>query len=80
VVCEAGHELVEVGAGEAPVEGLCDLVVVVLEVVQGAGEVGEVVEVVGCEQFSLDDREGDLDLDVWGALTRFRVLMRASHP
>jgi hypothetical protein len=62
VVGEAEDELVQVGAREAPVEGFGDLVVVALELVQGAGEVSEVVEVVGCEQFALDDREGDLDL------------------
>ena len=62
MACEAKQELVEVGAGEAPVEGSCDLVVVVFELVQGAGEDREVLEVVGREQLALDDREGDLDL------------------
>ena len=46
VAGEAGDELAEVGAGEAPVEGLGDLVVAVLELVEGAGEEGEILEVV----------------------------------
>ena len=52
----------EVVAGEVPVEGFGDLVPVVLEVVQGAGEVGEAVEVVRLEDLALDDRVVDLEL------------------
>ena len=41
--------------GEAPVEWLGDLVPVVFESVEGAREVGEVVEVVRLEQLALND-------------------------
>jgi hypothetical protein len=57
---EAVDQRSEVVAGEAPVEGLGDLVPVAFEIVEGAGNVSEVVEVVGLEQFALDDREVDL--------------------
>jgi hypothetical protein len=49
-------------AGELPVERLGDLVPAVLELVECAGDLGEVVKVVGLEQLALDDREVDLDL------------------
>jgi hypothetical protein len=59
---EACEEVREVVAGEGPVEWLGDLVVVVLEVVEGAGELGGAVEVVGSQQLALDDRVVDLGL------------------
>ena len=59
---QTGHECGELGAGEVPCERLGDLVVVVLEVVEGAGDCGGVVEVVGVQELALDDREVDLDL------------------
>jgi hypothetical protein len=62
VFLEAGQEVCEVVAGERPVEGFGDFVVVVLEVVEGAGELGGAGEVVGCQQLALDDRVVDLDL------------------
>jgi aconitate hydratase len=49
VFFEAGQEVCEVVAGERPVEGFGDLVVVVLEVVEGAGELGGAGEVVGSD-------------------------------
>ena len=52
----------EVVAGEVPLEGFGDLVPVAFEGVQGARHVGEILEVVGFEQFALDDRVVDLDL------------------
>src|SRR5712691_6348987 len=62
VLVEAVEELGEVLAGEAPVERFRDLVVAALELVEGAGEGGGAVEVVGVEQLALDDRVVDLDL------------------
>jgi hypothetical protein len=62
VFVEAGEEVCEVVAGEGPVEGFGDLVVVVFEVVECAGELGGAVEVVGGQQLALDDRVVDLGL------------------
>jgi hypothetical protein len=59
---EAVEECGEVGAGEAPVNRLGDLVVAVLEGVERAGDGGCVVEVVGVQELALDDRVVDLDL------------------
>ena len=56
------HQLGKVVAGEVPLEGLGDLVPVVLELVEGAREHGEVLEGVGLEQLALEDREEDLHL------------------
>ena len=53
--CEAVDQGGEVVAGEVPVEWFGDLVPAVFEAVERAGEVGEVVEVVGFEQLALDD-------------------------
>ena len=50
---EACEEVCEVVAGERPVEGFGDLVVVALEVVQRAGELGGAGEVVGGKQLAL---------------------------
>jgi hypothetical protein len=62
-VCgEAGEQCGEFVSGEAPVERLGDLVPVVLEGVEGVGELAEVGEVVRLEQLALDDRVVDLDL------------------
>src|SRR4051794_16889079 len=59
---EAVHERGELVAGEVPCERLRDLVVVVLEVVERAGDGGGVLEVVGIKDLALDDRVVDLDL------------------
>ena len=59
---EAFEEVCEVLAGEVPVERFGDLVVVALEVVQSAGELGGALKVVGGKQLALDDRVVDLDL------------------
>jgi hypothetical protein len=62
-VCrEAVDERGEVVSGEAPVEGFGDLVPAAFEVVEGAGNVSEVVGVVRLEHLALDDRVVDLDL------------------
>jgi hypothetical protein len=47
VFVEACEEVCELLAGEVPDERFRDLVVVRLEVIQGAGEFGGAVEVVG---------------------------------
>jgi hypothetical protein len=60
VLAEAGQELVEVGAGESPVEGPGGGVVVLFEGEDLLGEVAEVAEVVGGEELALDDGEVDL--------------------
>lgn len=57
---EAGQELVQVGAGESPVEWAGRGVVVLFEGEDLRGEAVEVSEVVGGEQFALDDGEVDL--------------------
>ena len=57
---DACQEAVEVGAGELPVEGPGGCVVVLLEGEDLAGELIEVLEVVGGEEFALDDGEVDL--------------------
>src|SRR3990172_10554288 len=59
---ETLHQLLEVIAGEAPVEGLGDAAPVALEGVEGARDLGEVLEVVGLEELALHDGEVDLDL------------------
>ncbi len=58
---EAVEELRELVADERPVERLGDLVVAVLEVVQGTRELGG-AQVVGGKQLALDDRVINLDL------------------
>src|SRR5439155_19425614 len=62
VAAEAGQELVEVGAGELPVEWPGSGVVVLLEGEDLGGEGLRVLEVVGGEKFALYDGEVDLDL------------------
>jgi hypothetical protein len=59
---DAGQELIEVGAGELPAEGPGGSVVVLFEGEDLRGEAVEVAEVVGSEQFALQDGEADLDL------------------
>ena len=56
---DAGEQPVEIGSGEAPLEWLGDLGVVVLEVEDCALEAGQIREVVGLEHLALEDR------DVW---------------
>ena len=63
-----GEELVEVVAGELPLERRCDLLVAAAEGQQLVLEHVEVGEVVGCEDLALDDGEVDLGLlsqDAW---------------
>ena len=60
--CEPFDQVGEVVAGEVPLERLGDLVPVVFELVEGACELGKVLEVVRFEQLALDDREVDLGL------------------
>ena len=62
VVPDAGQELVEVGAGESPVEWPGGGVVVLLEGGDLVGELVRALEVVGAEQLALDDGEVNLDL------------------
>ena len=62
VGCEAFEQGGEVVAGEVPLEGFGDLVLVALEDVEGARDLWEVGEVVGLEHLALNDREEDLDL------------------
>lgn len=57
---DALNELDEVAAGELPLEGLGDGFVVALEVAQPLFDLGEVGEVVGGEDLSLDGGEVDL--------------------
>ena len=57
---DASQELVEVGAGELPVERPGGCVVVPFEGEDLLGEAVEVAEVVGGEQLALDDGEVDL--------------------
>jgi hypothetical protein len=59
---EPVEELGEVLAGEVPVERQGDLVVVAFELVERAGDLGGVGEVVGVEDVALDDRVVDLGL------------------
>ncbi|MGH9116325.1 MAG: hypothetical protein ACRD0A_00110 [Acidimicrobiales bacterium] len=61
LVGESFEELGEVGASEAPLEGRGGLFVAALEGEQAGLDLGEVGEVVGGEDFALDDREVDLD-------------------
>lgn len=61
VLPDAGQELVEVGAGESPVEWPGSGVVVLLEGEDLLGELLQALEVVGGEELALDDGEVDLD-------------------
>jgi len=53
---------VELGAGEGPLEWLGDGAVVLAEVHDAPGELGQAGEVVGGQRFALHDGEVDLDL------------------
>jgi hypothetical protein len=59
VAADACHEVVQVGCGEFPSERPGGLVVPVGEGQQGGGELSEAVEVVGGDDFLLDDGEED---------------------
>jgi hypothetical protein len=61
VAADAVHEVVQVAGGEFPAERPCGLVVPVHEAQQGGGELSEAGEVVGSDDFLLDDGEEDLD-------------------
>jgi hypothetical protein len=60
VAADAVHEVVQVGGGEFPAERPGGLVVAVREAEQGGGELSEAGEVVGGDDFLLDDGEEDL--------------------
>jgi hypothetical protein len=60
VLFDAGHELVEVGAGEFPVEWQGGGVVVLFECEDQLGELVEALEVVRSEELALDDGEVDV--------------------
>lgn len=59
---EAGEQLGEIGSGEAPLERFGDALVVVLEPEQALLDLLKGAKVIGCERFTLDDREIDFDL------------------
>jgi hypothetical protein len=59
VAADAVHEVVQVAGGELPAERLGGLVVAVRKAQQGGGELFEAVEVVGGDDFLLDDGEED---------------------
>jgi hypothetical protein len=56
------HEQGEVVTGELPFEGCGHFLVAALESVQARGNFGQVLEVIGAEYLSLDDREVHLHL------------------
>jgi hypothetical protein len=56
---DAVEQVAEVGAGELPVERLGHGVVAGLERGEPVADLGEAGEVVGCEDFALDDGEVD---------------------
>ena len=60
VAADAVHEVVQVAGGEFPAERPGGLVVAVHEAQQGGGELPEAGEVVGRDDFLLDDGEEDL--------------------
>jgi hypothetical protein len=62
LVADPGQEVVEVAAGELPLEWLSDRAVMVLEGEQVLLELLETGEVVGGQSFSLEHREVDFDL------------------
>ena len=57
---DAVHEVVQVAGGEFPAERPGGLVVAVYEAEQGPGQMLEAGEVVGGDDFLLDDGEEDL--------------------
>jgi len=57
---DAVQQVVEVGAGELPAERSGDGVVEGLECGEAAGDLVQVGEVAGVEDFALDDGEVDL--------------------
>ena len=61
VAVDAVHEVVEVGGGELPAVGPGSLVVAIDECQQCPGELLQAGEVVGGDDFLLDDGEEDLD-------------------
>jgi hypothetical protein len=61
MAADAVHEVVQVCCGEFPAERPGGLVVAGREAEQGGGELSEAGEVVGRDDFPLDDGEEDLD-------------------
>lgn len=68
MVGDAGDQRGEVAAREVALDRLGDLVVVALEGVESIDDGLQAREVVGREDFALDDREDDLDLVEPGGL------------
>lgn len=56
------QEGIEIGAGEFPLEGDGDLLVILLETKEAVFKFGQRCKIVWSEDFALDDREVDLDL------------------
>ncbi len=79
-----GEVLVEVGAGESPVEWFGGAVVAVLECCQALLDSGQVGEVVGGAYFPVDDGEVDLDLvepgGVHGGVDHDRIRVAVAEP
>jgi hypothetical protein len=67
---DPGHQVLEVGRGELPSEGPGGLVVALFEGGESVFDLVKAGEVVGCEDFALDDREVDLDLVEPGGVDR----------
>ena len=84
MLVDAGEELVEVVAGEGPLEWSSDLPVVLAEGQQSLSERVEVGEVVWNQRFALEDREIQLDLvqplGVHGQVDQPRVLPPLVYP
>jgi hypothetical protein len=68
VAAYAVHQVVQVCCGEFPGEWPGGLVVAVHEAQQGGGELAEAGEVVGGDDFLLDDGEENLDLAMNGLI------------
>jgi hypothetical protein len=60
-LADAGEQADQVVSGESPVEGFARLVVAVFEGGETVADLVEVGEVVGGDDFALDDGEDDLD-------------------
>jgi beta-lactamase superfamily II metal-dependent hydrolase len=81
---QAAQELVQVGAGEPPVERDRGLLIAALEAKQALLDLAQVGEVVGRQDFALDHREDDLDLveprGVHRQMDQAQVLVLALQP
>ena len=81
---DAVQQVVEVGAGEFPVERSGDGVVADLECGEAVADLAEVGEVVGVDDFALDDGEVDFRLiqpgGMHGQVDQVRVRPCSGHP